>query len=315
MPSIIWVTGVSGFIGSTFALRSIEKKIKVIGFGNRDLESIDLSLGGLTAYFGGGLSGKNLTEALVDFGLPDKIFHFAGGPTVGQSFANPFSDFEKNVTTAACLFDFVRDKSPETPIYISSSAAIFGDNCLSEIPSSAPLNPLSPYGIHKVMMEDMAKMYAHIYDLKICLVRLFSIYGPGLRKQLLWDVCTRLYSGETNIQLGGTGNEIRDWCYVQDVVEYFYHLPEPPQGDILFQNGGTSVGTSVSGILSLIQKNWPVPINYSFSNESRTGNPFSLLSANDAGALGFEWTTSVEQGIKNYIEWFHADGLPEHSKV
>ena len=79
---------------------------------------------------------------------------------------------------------------------------------------------MSPYGQHKLMMEQMCRSYAVTFGIRSTVARLFSVYGPYLRKQLLWDLCSRLRSGEQTLVLGGTGAEMRDWTDVRDVARF-----------------------------------------------------------------------------------------------
>ena len=99
---------------------------------------------------------------------------------------------------------------------------------------------MSPYGQHKLMMEQMCRSYAVTFGIRSTVARLFSVYGPNLRKQLLWDLCSRLHSGERTLVLGGTGAEMRDWTDVRDVARFLVKLDDSPQSKP-FQiiNGGS----------------------------------------------------------------------------
>ncbi len=117
------------------------------------------------------------------------------------------------------------------------------------IPESAALAPMSPYGHHKRMMEQLCQSYVQSFGVRCMVVRLFSVYGPNLRKQLLWDICSRLRSEQRTLNLGGTGAEIRDWTDVRDVVRLLARVAEAPwQDDFGVINGGSGRGVSVAGI-------------------------------------------------------------------
>ena len=90
------------------------------------------------------------------------------------------------------------------------------------------LAPMSPYGQHKLMMEQLCRSYAMIFGLRSTVARLFSVYGPHLRKQLLWDICSRLERNGRTLVLGGTGAEIRDWTDVRDVARLLTKIGELP---------------------------------------------------------------------------------------
>ena len=68
------------------------------------------------------------------------------------------------------------------------------------------------------MTELLCESYARNFGLQTATVRWFSVYGPELRKQLLWDLCHRFKGRPATLEIGGTGNETRDWIHVTDAV-------------------------------------------------------------------------------------------------
>ena len=165
---------------------------------------------------------------------------------------------------------------------------------------------MSPYGQHKLMMEQLCRSYAITFGLQSTVVRLFSVYGPHLRKQLLWDMCSRLQRGERTLALGGTGAEVRDWIDVRDAARLFAKIAELPQRESYeVVNGGSGLGTTVVDIAGMLVKNWGDDIAVRFSGIVRPGDPFSLL-ADDAKLrrLPFEWQIPLERGLAEYVLWF-----------
>jgi UDP-glucose 4-epimerase len=137
-------------------------------------------------------------------------------------------------------------------------------------------------------------------------VRLFSVYGPNLRKQLLWDICSRLEAREPLLTLGGTGNEIRDWTDVRDVARLLASVAEPsPQETFRVINGGSGRGTSVADIAAGLIREWGSNTAVRHSGVSRPGDPVSLL-ADDAmlRQIGFDWRIPLDQGLADYVTWF-----------
>jgi UDP-glucose 4-epimerase len=123
---------------------------------------------------------------------------------------HPLEDFRRSVDTSARLFEWVRVNAPHTKIVCVSSAAVYGADHSGPIPETAPLSPYSPYGCHKAMMEMLCQSYVRNYGMRITIGRLFSVYGAGLEKQLLWDLCCKLRGNPGVVTLGGTGQELRD---------------------------------------------------------------------------------------------------------
>ena len=144
------------------------------------------------------------------------------------------------------------------------------------------------------------------FGLKSAVARLFSVYGPHLRKQLLWEICTRLQRGERTLVLGGTGAEVRDWIDVRDAARLFAKIAEVSQRESCqVINGGSGLSTTVSDIAGMLVTRWGGNVAVRFSGAARPGDPFSLL-ADDAKLrrLPFDWQIPVARGIIDYVSWF-----------
>src|SRR5262249_37393964 len=149
--------------------------------------------------------------------------------------------------------EWLRNSAPECLVVVASSAAVYGADHPGPIAEDANLAPISPYGHHKLMMEQLCKSYALSFGMRSLIVRLFSAYGPNLRKQLLWDACSRLSHGGQTLTLGGTGDEMRDWTDVRDVVRLLAYLAEPPPGAHYHViNGGSGRATRVADIADML---------------------------------------------------------------
>ena len=237
---------------------------------------------------------------------PDTIFHLAGGSSVGLSIAQPFEDFSRTVSSTARLLEWLRGSAPECRLIVASSAAVYGAQYNGPISEDAEPVPMSPYGQHKLMMEQLCRSYAVTFGLRSTVARLFSVYGPHLRKQLLWDMCSRLQRGERTLVLGGTGAEVRDWIDVRDAARLFAKIAEVPQRESYqVLNGGSGLGTTVADITGMLVKNWGGDIAVRFSGIVRPGDPFSLL-ADDAKLrrLPFDWQIPLDRGLAEYVPWF-----------
>ena len=237
-------------------------------------------------------------------GTPESIFHLAGGPAVGPSFADPRRDFAQNVETSANLLEWVRIRCPQAALVFVSSSAVYGAGHEEPIRETFPPEPCSPYGFHKMVMEDLCRSYVLNFGLRIAVARLFSAYGPGLRKQLLWDICQQLARDEAVISLSGTGNERRDWLHVSDAVVLLSVAHNRCGESDWFVNGGTGVGTSVREVAELVAEAWGRPMQLFFSGTSRPGDPHMLVAdTRHAAALGFVPKVPVATGIAEYVEW------------
>ncbi|MBR0780561.1 NAD-dependent epimerase/dehydratase family protein [Bradyrhizobium iriomotense] len=302
----IWVTGANGFIGRHLVRELAGGGHTVHGVGHGALDPADARALGLQAWINGEVDAANLNALAATHGLPSHVFHLAGGSSVGLSIERPFEDFSRTVASTARLLEWLRSFAPESRLIVVSSAAVYGADHAGPIPESAVLTPMSPYGHHKLMMEQLCQSYVRSFGIRCAVVRLFSVYGPNLRKQLLWDICSRLRSEQRTLNLGGSGAEIRDWTDVRDVVRLLARVAEVAwQDDFDVINGGSGRGVSVAGIAEGLIGHWGSKTAVQFSGVARLGDPISLLADNARVLeMNFDWRIPLERGLADYVAWF-----------
>jgi UDP-glucose 4-epimerase len=303
--SKILITGAKGFIGRHLARHLAQDGHLVTGVGHGAWPEDEARSCGVHVWMNGEIRGSNLQVLATQLHGVDTIFHLAGGSSVGAAIAGPREDFARTVATTAELLEWVRLESPGTRVIAISSAAVYGGGGTGPLSESTDASPCSPYGYHKLMMEQLCRSFRESYGLEVSIARLFSVYGSGLRKQLLWDLCSRLSRAKETVQLGGTGAELRDWTEIRDVARALGLLATSYHTDVFVTNVGTGVGTSVGRIAELVIQAWPHRAEISFNGTSRPGDPFSLVAGADRlGDMGFDWTVPVEQGVSDYVKWF-----------
>lgn len=303
--STIIITGAHGFIGQHLARRLAADGHQVGGLGHGAWAPSEAAAQGVRQWINGEIAAPNLALLSQALGSPQVVFHLAGGSSVGAAIANPREDFNRTVATTVELLEWMRQEAPQAVLVAVSSAAVYGAGHDAPIDEHAAMSPYSPYGHHKLMMESLCRSYGASYGLRSVVGRLFSVFGPGLRKQLLWDVCSRLEAGETALTLGGTGNELRDWTPVDEVVRALALLPQQASPETPAFNVGTGTATPVREVVQCLLRSWASPATLDFSGKSRPGDPFSLVARPDRlQALGFRWQRDVPQAMAAYVDWF-----------
>ena len=297
------ITGARGFIGRHLARALADDGNRVFGLGHGAWP--DAATAGLDLWINGDIDTLNLSALADQASGFDAIFHLAGGSAVGPSLARPREDFERTVAATARLLDWMRQIAPATRLVTASSAAVYGDAGTARSSEAAALDPTSPYGTHKAMLEALVGSYRRHFKLAACSVRLFSVYGRGLEKQLLFELCRRCAAADqgAELALGGTGQEQRDWLHVSDAVALLRIAAGSDVPPIL--NGGTGVPTAVAAIAAMVCNEWRKDLRPIFSGIVRKGDPANLVADPDrARAAGFVARTDVAQGVPDYVAWF-----------
>lgn len=289
-----WVTGANGFVGRHLSSTLRQHGWTVVGFGRSVAEGLPLTVEGFE-------------QAVALHGRPRRAFHLAGGATVGRSILDPLADFDSNVVTTARLLDAIRQLCPDCSVVVASSSAVYGARHSDPIPTHGALQPFSPYGQHKRMAELLAFSYAESFGLRGTVFRFFSIYGPGLRKQLLFDICAQLAASADPVRLGGSGKELRDWCHVDDAVRAMIDIDTPKAGAVETFNIGTGTGVSVHEVAAELVAQWGDSRQIEFSGQSRPGDPFSLIAAKESLPPGFRPRVTPNEGFAQFVDWFRTN--------
>jgi UDP-glucose 4-epimerase len=304
---ILWITGAGGFIGQVAARQAATRGYSVWCLDRaKPLRHIGVEDRFLVAP----VSAAAFDALAARSGTPCEIVHLAGGSSVGPSFADPAADFSATVGSTLEVLDWVRRNSPASRLVMASSAAVYGARHATPILESRARAPASPYGSHKAIMEDLCAEYLEYFGIDVRVARLFSVYGAGLRKQVLWELCCRI-AREPSIELGGTGREMRDFIHVEDAAAALLQLASPVQVQRI-TNIATGIATPIAELTALIRKSW-IDVREScpeiaFSNVIRPGDPDYLVAdIMSYRALGLKPTVAIETGARDYVRWFLAE--------
>jgi UDP-glucose 4-epimerase len=302
----IWITGGKGFIGRHLARLVSGHGNRVCGIGHGLWPAEEAGKWGYSTWCNGEIEAVNLSQLAQASGLPDLVYHLAGGSSVGASFQYPREDFCRSVESTSRLLEWWRLNAPNARIVTASSAAVYGVASAKTISEDAVLSPYSPYGAHKAMMESLCHAYAENFGLRVAVVRMFSVYGAGLEKQLIWDLCGKLAAaGNRPVVLGGTGRELRDWLHVSDAAALLWLARAQCDGPATVLNGGTGVGTSISDVAGMVCEAWDRRADVEFSGIARAGDPPSLVAdCTKAIELGFKPGVMLGEGIRETVGWF-----------
>jgi UDP-glucose 4-epimerase len=237
---------------------------------------------------------------------PEHVVHCAGSSSVADSVRNPTADFEKNVTVTEHLIGAVAACSPRSKVTFVSSAAVYGDPARQPIDERALPAPISPYGVHKLRAETACREGHDREGVPLAILRIFSGYGPGLRKRLLWDIYQQ-WLHSARVSLYGSGEETRDFIYADDIVEAIGVVMEaaPFRGEVF--NVASGRETSVRAAARLLLEALGGGKELEFNAQVRPGDPRRWQA--DVGAiqaLGARPGVAIEEGIQRYARWLRA---------
>jgi UDP-glucose 4-epimerase len=244
-----------------------------------------------------------------DFSLPfkendfDVCINASGSANVAFSFENPSKDFELNVVNVQKILVAIRDYNPNCKFINFSSAAVYGNPQTLPIAEDSHCKPLSPYGFHKLQSELLLTEYHKFFNLKTCSLRVFSAFGPRLKKQLFWDVYQKI-TNQSDLIFFGTGNETRDFIFIDDLIQIIDLVIENSNFEGTIYNVASGIETTINEAISVFLSEMLPNNNYKFSREVKIGDP-NNWQANIAKieAIGFQPKTSFALGINKYAKW------------
>ena len=244
-------------------------------------------------------------EDLLKLTTFDVCINAAGSGNVAYSVDNPVIDFEANTLDVLRILDALRKYLPHCKYIHISSAAVYGNPDVFPIQELAALQPISPYGFHKLMSEILCKEYHQLYQLNIAIIRPFSIYGNGLRKQLLWDICNKLRNDNT-ITLFGDGNESRDFIHITDFVLLVEKIivKDKFYGEIYNAASGKQI--KIKEVAAIFEKSFGTDKTIYFNGSIKQGDPLNWQAdINKIAELGYKSAVDFNDGVNAYITWFN----------
>ncbi|MCX8183154.1 MAG: NAD-dependent epimerase/dehydratase family protein [Crenarchaeota archaeon] len=299
----VLITGGAGFIGHNLAIR-----LKNKGFEVNVLDSLERSTGlavkkleeaGVPVTKVGVTSMNGVKNALKSV---DIVVHAAAYTDVAESMENPMLYLEKNVLGTASVIEASLKTGVGLFIYLSS-AAVYGDPVKLPVDENHPADPLSPYGLSKLMGEEVTRFFSRL-GLKYVVLRLFNVYGPG-QNMAYAGVITRFLE---RVRRGlppvvyGDGEQTRDFIHVEDVAEAVELAIKTKHVNQVF-NIGTGRPVSIRDLALLVMrlqgiKGEPV---YAAKRQGDIRHSYAEISK-ARSLLGFEPRIGLEQGLKNLIQ-------------
>ncbi len=254
-------------------------------------------------------------EALADVirgEHPDCILHAAGAASVGDSWRAPTRDFTDSVLAWHALLEATRRSELKPKLFLPSSAAVFGNPDRLPVGENALRRPISPYGFHKLLCEQLAKEYAVLWEMPIIICRLFSVFGPRQRRLLVWELVEQILSDAPMIHLQGTGLEERDYLAASDIAKALDLLAKRSSSNSLQTfNFGSGASLRVDDLIAVLQRLTRVRKPVVRAQTGRHGDPLHWRADNRRlrEALPDWCPRPIEDGLAECLAAWKADAF------
>jgi len=312
--SSVLVTGGAGFIGSNLVDRLVREGYRVgilDDFSTGEISNIntdDIEKGRVQLHRGDITDSQFVRAVVKDY---EAIYHEAALPSVARSIEDPILVNNVNVTGTLNLLKAAVDLKVKKVVYASSSS-VYGESVkLPKVETMASV-PVSPYGASKLAAENYCRVFAKVYGLQTVCLRYFNVYGPrqkyGHYSGVIPIFITRLVNDFPPV-IFGDGEQLRDFTFVQDVVEanILALRRDVNAGEVLnIASGGT---TSINELAALLAKLMGKPQILPEHAAERPGDiRASHADISRARAvLGYEPKFAPAQGLPTVIKWFSPD--------
>ncbi len=329
-PSIL-VTGAAGFIGYHVARALLERGDRVVGIDNlNDYYEVSLKEARLRelapfenfTFVKANVADRAAMEGLFATHKPKRVVHLAAQAGVRYSLQNPHAYADSNLIGFLNILEGCRHHGVEHLVFASTSS-VYGMN--TQQPFSEHHNvdhPITLYAATKKANELMAHTYAHLYRIPVTGLRFFTVYGPWGRPDMAIFKFTRgIIAGEP-IPVYNHGKMIRDFTYVDDVVEGVVRtLDRPATPDASFDANHPDPSSSTAPYrVYNIGNNRPVPLlDFIKAIEASVGKeaklellpiqpgdvPSTMADVSELeAAVGFRPRTTVQDGVAKFVAWF-----------
>lgn len=320
----VLITGINGFIGGNLAKHLISKGATVYGIVRnikRDSILFYEDLNKKVVLINGDITDKDFITRIISEEMIQSVFHLAAQVEVGVGLTNPYLTFETNIKGTYSILEGIRQcpNSIES-IIMASTDKSYGSYPKESMPykEDYPLIPKYPYDVSKACADMIAQSYAtDVFNLPVVVTRFCNIFGPGqLNFSAIFPDSIRSCLGYGNFIPRGNGSQIRDYIFIDDVVDLYLRIgeelagsPDKYRGHIY--NAGTNSPKSVYDVLQTV---YSLTNNqYDFQKVVEIMKTKKTTGEIDCQYMDYEkvnqhfgWSPShsFDEGVKKTIKWF-----------
>lgn len=309
---MILVTGHAGFIGFHLTRRLLALGHEVAGLDNlSDYYDVSLKkdrlsrLEGLRADYRVDLSDAEAVRDVFERTRPEVVFHLAAQAGVRHSISHPQDHVRSNVSGTLNVLEGCRAQNTQQLLFASSSSVYGAHDATPFRTEDETDRPLSPYAASKKSAELMAHVYAHLYGLKVTGLRFFTVYGPWGRPDMAPHLFASAIRNGRTLSLFNAGEMMRDFTYVDDVVESMARLMErPPAEAFRLFNVGRGEPVGLLDFVRVLEKELgrQAKIHCTGMQAGDVRDTWADVGELVA-ATGFSPVTPLADGIRSFVRW------------
>ncbi len=305
----VLVTGCAGFLGSQLAQRLLDAGAEVIGvdcftdFYPRPIK--ERNVAPLREYPSFELRELDLASSPLDEILEqaESVYHLAAQAGVRGSFGDGFDTYlQDNVRGTQRLLEAMVRHPVDSFVYASSSS-VYGNAASFPTAETAERTPVSPYGMTKCATEDLAGVYRRIHGIPAVGLRYFTVFGPRQRPDMAFSRFITAGLAGDPITVLGDGMQVRDFTYVDDVLDATLAASRRGRHGAVYNIGGGTPVTLLATIHvleELIGRSIAIEHRDSARGDARQTSADTSLAQKD---LDFSPSVSLEEGLARQVEW------------
>ncbi len=304
----VLITGAAGFIGSNLYKRCVEESWSVTGVDDLSNGHLEF-LPELHNMYMRDFADVTVLDD-IESGMYDVVIHLAAVPRVSYSVEFPLKTNDINVSRTLKLLDSCRGHVKR--VVFASSSSVYGGSDILPTHESQLKNPRSPYALQKSIIEDYLQLYHELYGLDSACLRFFNVFGPNCLGDSPY--ATAVSAWLTAIKKGlpmrsdGTGEQSRDMCYVDNVVDACVKAAAAP-GELRARRYNVACGDRVTNneILQYLQKRYPgsTVVHAPVRPGDVLHTQASVQRAEEE--LGYKPLVRVWDGIERTCDWYDAN--------
>ena len=275
----ICITGSTGFIGKNLIRSFVDSDLEIFKINRNNFKN------------------KNFFKKILK--KSDCLIHCIGSGQVHQ--IKKYNHLENNFYTTKYLIQNIKElKKENLHLIFLSSQAVYKKKNKNSIRETDPTVPMNDYGRSKLMSEKLLKK---LKIKKITILRLFSIYGVGLKKQIIWDACNKISMNHGNFD--GSGNQVRDFLNINDLNKLIIKIIYSKKNySFKVFNVGSGKGRKIKSIINIIKKNLNPKLNIIYLNQN--AQDINFIADIEKLKKYFKWIpkSNFSKELSKFIFWF-----------